>query len=150
VSVDIGLLINEVIADLDTAVKTSNAIIEVGKMPKINVFESEFRQVFQNIISNALKFRRIEIPTVIKIWAGKADGKWQFSVQDNGIGIDPVYFSRVFEIFQRINTSAEFEGNGIGLSNCKKIILLHNGEIWIDSIPGQGTTFHFTIPKLKI
>ena len=150
VNVDIGLLINEVIADLGTSVKNSKAIIEVGKMPKINVFESEIRQVFQNIISNALKFRRIEIPTVIKIWAGKTNGKWQFSVQDNGIGIDPAYFSRVFEIFQRINTSAEFEGNGIGLSNCKKIILLHNGEIWIDSIPGQGSTVHFTIPKLKI
>lgn len=150
VNVDIGLLINEVIADLGTSVKNSEAIIEVGKMPKINVFESEIRQVFQNIISNALKFRRIEIPTVIKIWAGKTNGKWQFSVQDNGIGIDPAYFSRVFEIFQRINTSAEFEGNGIGLSNCKKIILLHNGEIWIDSIPGQGSTVHFTIPKLKI
>ncbi len=149
-SVDIGLLINEVIADLGTSVKNSKAIIEVGNMPKINVFESEIRQVFQNIISNALKFRRSEIPTLIRIWAGKTNGKWQFSVQDNGIGIDPVYFSRVFEIFQRINTGCEFEGNGIGLSNCKKIILLHNGEIWIDSIPGQGTTFHFTIPKLKI
>lgn len=150
VSVDIGMLVNEVIADLDKAVNTSNAIIEIGKMPRINVFESEIRQVFQNIISNALKFRHIGTPTVIKIWAAKADGKWRFSVQDNGIGIDPAYFGRVFEIFQRINTSSEFEGNGIGLSNCKKIILLHNGEIWIESIPGQGTTFHFTIPKLKI
>jgi PAS domain S-box-containing protein len=150
VSVDIGLLIMDVIADLDKAVKTANAVIEVGKMPKLHVFESEIRQVFQNIISNALKFRHIGIPTMIRIWSEKANGKWQFSVQDNGIGIDPAYFGRVFEIFQRINTSPEFEGNGIGLSNCKKIILLHNGEIWIESIPGQGTTFHFTIPKLKI
>jgi light-regulated signal transduction histidine kinase (bacteriophytochrome) len=75
---------------------------------------------------------------------------WRFQVSDNGIGIGPAYFDRVFEIFQRLPTEEKYEGSGIGLANCKKIIQLHKGEIWIESTPGQGTTFYFTIANLTL
>jgi light-regulated signal transduction histidine kinase (bacteriophytochrome) len=148
--VNCNKLLDEVIADLDSAIKTSNAIIEVTEMPKLNVFETEMRQVFQNLITNAIKFHKKGTQPQIMISAERIGNKWKFSIRDTGIGIAPVHFERVFDIFQRLHTSDEYEGNGIGLANCKKIIQLHKGEIWLESALGQGTTFHFIIPDLPI
>ena len=148
--VDCKKLIYDVIADLDTMIKTSNAAIEVTEMPRLNVYEIEIRQLFQNLISNAIKFRRKDTQLEIRISSEKINEKWKFSVSDNGIGIAPAHFERVFDIFQRLQTDGNYEGNGIGLANCKKIVQLHQGEIWVESNQAQGTIFHFTIPSLKI
>jgi light-regulated signal transduction histidine kinase (bacteriophytochrome) len=148
--VDIKKLIYDVMADLGTMVKTSKAAIEVTEMPQLNVYEIEMRQLFQNLIINAIKFRKKDTQPEIRISSERINEKWKFSVSDNGIGIAPVHFERVFNIFQRLQTDENYDGNGIGLANCKKIVQLHQGEIWVESIRAQGTTFHFTIPILKI
>jgi len=148
--VDIKKLIYDVMADLDTMIKASNAAIEVAEMPQLNVYEIEMRQLFQNLIINAIKFRKKDTQPEIRISSDKINEKWRFSVSDNGIGIAPVHFERVFNIFQRLQTNENYEGNGIGLANCKKIVQLHQGEIWVESNRGQGTSLHFTIPILKI
>jgi light-regulated signal transduction histidine kinase (bacteriophytochrome) len=107
--------------------------------------------VFQNLITNSIKFHKKDTPPKIQIRSEKLNEKWKFAVCDNGIGIAPEHFERVFDIFQRLHINEEeYEGNGIGLANCKKIIQLHQGEIWIESIIEQGTTFYFTIPILKV
>ena len=149
-NVDCKKIINDVIADLDTMIKTSDATIEVTEMPILNGYEIELRQLFQNLITNAIKFQKKDIQPKIIIRSEKINDKWKFSISDNGIGIASVNFDRIFDIFQRLHTDEEYEGNGIGLSNCKKIVQLHHGEIWIESYLGQGSTFHFTIPNLTV
>ena len=146
--VDCKKLVEDVTTDLDSAISSSGAVIEISEMPRINLFESEMRQLFQNLITNAIKFRKKDTTPIIKINSEKINEGWKFSVSDNGIGIAPKYYTKVFEIFQRLHTNKEYEGTGIGLANCKKIAQLHLGEIWIESTIGEGTTFNFTIPKL--
>ncbi len=148
--VDCKELMNVVIADLGIMIKTYNAVIEVTMMPKLNVYETEIRQVFQHLIINAIKFHKKNILPKIQISAEKIDEKWKFSIRDNGIGIAPAHFEKVFDVFQRLNANEVYEGNGIGLANCKKIVQLHQGEIWVESNLEQGTTFHFTIPNLTV
>ena len=142
-------VITDVIADLQSLIISSNAIIEITEMPVLNLYETEIRQLFQNLITNAIKFRMKDIQPIIRISSEKSDEKWKFSVSDNGIGIEPAYFNRIFDIFQRLHTEDEYEGSGIGLSYCKKIVQLHQGEIWVESTIGQGATFHFTIASLE-
>jgi PAS domain S-box-containing protein len=143
-------LLCDVINDLATMVKDSKTTIEVGDMPILNVCATEMRQVFQNLITNAIKFRKTDTEPKIQIRSEQIDEKWKFSVSDNGIGIDPVHFERIFDIFQRLHTNAEYEGNGIGLANCKQIIELHKGQIGVESCLGQGTTFYFTLPTITL
>ncbi|MEO6546657.1 MAG: ATP-binding protein [Ferruginibacter sp.] len=147
--VDTKELINEVIADLDALIKSSGAVIEVSEMPSLKIYDSEMHQVFQNLICNAIRFCKKDTQPRIKIWAKLIVNEWKFSVGDNGIGIAPIYFDRVFDIFQRLNKDSESEGSGIGLATCKKIVQLHHGNIFLESIPEVGTIFHFTIPNLK-
>jgi light-regulated signal transduction histidine kinase (bacteriophytochrome) len=131
-------------------VKDSKTTIEVGDMPVLNVCETEMRQVFQNLITNAIKFRKMDTEPKIQIRSEQIDEKWKFSVSDNGIGINSIHFERIFDIFQRLHTNDEYEGNGIGLANCKQIVELHKGQIGVESTLGQGTTFYFTLPNLKL
>ncbi len=150
VEVDCGKLLNNIISDLQTMIRNSRTDIDIGDMPVLNGYDVELRQLFQNLLTNAIKFQPDNHTPKVSVRSSPLDGKWQFSVRDNGIGIEPVHFKRIFEIFQRLHTTDEYEGSGIGLANCKKIVELHNGEIWVDSILGKETTFYFTIPKLAL
>jgi light-regulated signal transduction histidine kinase (bacteriophytochrome) len=107
---------------------------------------SQLIQLFQNLISNAIKFKGADPPR-IHVGIADAGNFWQFSVRDNGIGIETKYFERIFQVFQRLHTRREYQGTGIGLAICKKIIERHGGRIWVESQAGQGSTFHFTLQK---
>lgn len=149
-TVNCKTLLDDVINDLETIIKDSKTTIVVTDMPILNVYETEIRQVFQNLITNAIKFRKAGTSPKIQIRSEQIDEKWKFSVRDNGIGIAPIHFERIFDIFQRLHTNEEYEGNGIGLANCKQIVQLHHGQIGVESSLGQGATFHFTIPNLVL
>jgi PAS domain S-box-containing protein len=146
VSVDCNKLVADVLADLTTVIGRSNAVIHVSPLPILNLYEIEMRQVFQNLITNAIKFMKKDTRPILEIGAELIKDSWRFSVSDNGIGIAANSFDRVFDIFQRLHTSDKYEGSGIGLANCKKIVQLHQGDIWLESTLGKGTTFYFTIP----
>jgi signal transduction histidine kinase/ligand-binding sensor domain-containing protein len=150
VSVDCNLIVKEVLADIEVAIKESGAVIKSGDLPVINGYATELKQLFQNLLINALKFRKENIAPEIKIEANRKNGCWEFTCQDNGIGIDKQHQERIFVIFQRLHTRTEYEGSGIGLSNCRKIVELHRGKIWVESSPGNGSTFHFTIHQNNI
>lgn len=149
ISVDTKKVIDNVISDLGNLIKTTRSIIHIGELPSLYVYETELRQVFQNLINNAIKFKKKNITPEIWIQCIKKDSEWEFSVKDNGIGIDPKHFDRIFNIFQRLNSELDYPGYGIGLAASKKIIEMHGGRIWIESNPGAGSTFHFTISNLK-
>jgi PAS domain S-box-containing protein len=146
--IDCRDVLDEVLTDLEVVIKESKTIIEIDEMPHLHVHETEFHQLFQNLIINAIKFCKKGNPPAIKISAQQEQGKWKFSVCDSGIGIAPIHFSKIFDIFQRVNPDNEYAGHGIGLANCKKIVQFHHGEIWVESVLGQGATFYFTIPDL--
>jgi light-regulated signal transduction histidine kinase (bacteriophytochrome) len=147
--VDCNKIVQDTMADLADTINSSGAIIQVGEMPSLNAYETEIHQLFQNLISNAIKFRKKNTQPEIQIHSEKLIDKWKVSVRDNGIGIAPNHFDRIFHIFQRLHKAEEYEGYGVGLPNCKKIVELHGGEIWVESVLGEGTTFHFTISNLK-
>jgi PAS domain S-box-containing protein len=148
-SADCRLLIEEVTADLSVLISSSGAVVRIGEMPVIPVYVSEMRQLFQNLILNAIKFRREGVPPVISIGCRRVSDHWLFSVSDTGIGIQQRYQERIFHIFQRLHGADQYEGHGIGLAYCKKIVELHGGKIWVESTPGSGSTFYFTIQNLS-
>jgi light-regulated signal transduction histidine kinase (bacteriophytochrome) len=119
----------------------------VQHLPIIEGYSVELAHFFQHLITNAIKFRKKEIPLTINIAAKLTDNKWFFSVEDNGIGIENSNKEKIFIIFKRLHDREEYPGIGIGLSLCKKIIELHGGTIWVESKLGQGSVFKFTIPK---
>jgi PAS domain S-box-containing protein len=144
--VDLNKVIEEVLFNLEIVIEENNAVITNETLLKISADYSQMVQVFQNIIGNALKYRSKKTPK-IHISSRKEDDKWLFSVKDNGIGIDPEYSEKIFQIFRRLHTREEYEGTGIGLAITKRIIERHGGKIWVESEPGKGSTFYFTIPK---
>jgi NO-binding membrane sensor protein with MHYT domain/signal transduction histidine kinase len=134
--------------NLQTSIKECNAVVNVGAMPSVLADEAQVAQLFQNLIGNALKYRNERRPE-IQVTA-RANGKeWVFSVQDNGIGMEPQYFERIFQMFQRLHTREQYTGTGIGLAICRKIVERHGGRIWVESQPGEGSTFLFTIPRAE-
>lgn len=143
--VNCGLAIQEVLNDLHVTIESKNAKIEVGEMPVLMAYGSNLKLLIQNLITNAIKFQEPGRVPEIRISAIEKENCWQFAFQDNGIGIDPKKFKKVFELFQKLHRAEQYEGTGIGLAHCKKIVELHGGKIWIESEPGKGSTFYFTI-----
>lgn len=142
---DSNILINNVINKIQVLIQESGMKIIRNSLPKIFVNPIQIEQLFQNLITNAIKFSNRKTSS-IKIHAIKNENSWVFSVQDFGIGIDPKYFDDIFIVFKRLNNKTDYEGSGIGLSICKKIVEHHNGKIWVESTIGKGSTFFFTIP----
>jgi PAS domain S-box-containing protein len=138
-------VLQEVLDNLQTAVAETSAEVSHDPLPTVLADEVQLRQLFQNLVGNALKFHGQEIPRV-HISAVTRHGHWVFSVRDNGIGIDPQYVDRIFVIFQRLHTRRAYPGTGVGLAICKKIVERHGGRIWVDSTPGKGAEFFFTLP----
>ncbi|MEO1800861.1 MAG: ATP-binding protein, partial [Cyanobacteria bacterium J06629_2] len=123
----------------------SNAVVDYPSLPTVMANESQLEQVFQNLISNALKFQRPNTTPRVEISVTQED-EWQFSFKDNGIGIKPEKFPSIFQMFKRLHKRQEYPGTGIGLAICQKVIDAHGGRIWVESEPGIGTVFHFTLP----
>lgn len=144
--VDCNDVLQNVREDLASSIQEANATLDIGELPKIKGYEIELRLLFQNLIINAIKFRRKNTSPEMMISAEKESGYWKFCVRDNGIGIATEHKERIFSIFQRLHTKNEYEGTGIGLSHCQKIVDLHGGKIWVDSSADQGSSFYFTIP----
>ena len=142
--VDSNLAVEEALHNLSHAIVESGAVIDVGVLPVVSAERSQLTQVFQNLIGNAIKFRREE-PPVISVQSARAGRNWLFSVSDNGIGIAPDYAETVFVIFQRLHSRTEYPGNGLGLAICKRIIERFGGRIWFESHLGLGSTFKFTL-----
>jgi PAS domain S-box-containing protein len=143
--VDSGAVVAAVIERLSPLIRESGAAVRAHQLPIVMSDELELGQVFQNLISNAVKFRADRAPR-IEIMAESEDGMWRLSVSDNGIGIDAKFGERIFQMFQRLHERGKYEGSGIGLAIAKKIVERHGGRIWFVSSVGQGTTFHFTLP----
>jgi len=144
---DCEAVLTQTLDDLRKAVEESGAEVTHDPLPQVRADTVQLRQVFQNLLSNAIKFRN-QIPPHIHVSARQEGEHWLFSVQDNGIGINPEYTERIFVIFQRLHTRRENpDGTGIGLAICKKVIERHGGRIWVESQPGAGATFFFTLPQ---
>lgn len=145
---DCETILKEALSNLAAAIQESRALVTHGALPTVAADPMQLLQVFQNVIGNAIKYRG-EHPPKVHIDVEHHAGEWQFMVSDNGIGIEPQYFERIFGIFQRLHTRKEYPGTGIGLAICKKIIERHGGRIWVASQPGKGAIFFFTIPNGK-
>jgi PAS domain S-box-containing protein len=143
--VDVAIALDRALANLRASIDENSAIITHDSLPVVVADETQLVQLFQNLISNAIRFRGVESPQ-IHIGAQPIEQGWQFAVNDNGIGIEPQYAERIFMIFQRLHGRNEYPGTGIGLAICKKIVESHGGLIWVESEPGRGSTFLFTIP----
>jgi len=146
--IDLNKLVAIKLFDLSAVIEERNAKVITSKLPTIFGEPEQIGMVFYNLINNAIKFNKNETPTVtVKVETTANNDFWQFSVTDNGIGIEPKYQQQIFEIFRRLHGKQAYEGTGIGLSVCQKIVFRHGGKIWLKSELGQGTTFYFTINK---
>jgi chemotaxis family two-component system sensor kinase Cph1 len=143
--IDTRELVEGTLASLDAMVRETRAEIELGELPTVSADSHVLAQVFQNLISNALKFAADAAPRV-KVSAERADGAWVFAVADNGIGIDPAHAERIFQMFQRLHGRDDYGGTGIGLAICKRVVERLGGRIWFEARPGGGTVFRFTVP----
>lgn len=143
-TVDCEELLVRVVQNLALSIEESGAAVTHDPLPRVTADPTQLVLVFQNLIDNAIKFRGEE-PPCIHVSARRGEGEWVFSVRDNGIGLDPEYNERIFIVFQRLG-GVEHPGTGIGLSICKRIVERHRGEIRVESEPGNGATFYFTIP----
>ena len=134
------------VAGLRQSIDETAAVITHDPLPAILADAAQIRKVFHNLISNALTFRSLNVPGV-HLRAEERGSEWEFAVQDNGVGLDPQYADRIFLLFQRLHTRTEHPGAGVGLAVARKIVERHGGRIWVESEPGKGATFRFTIPK---
>jgi light-regulated signal transduction histidine kinase (bacteriophytochrome) len=147
--IDCNILVEEVLHDLSKTISDANARVSVQSLPVVNGYRTELHQLILNLTVNAIKFRKPDVTPEIRVSATRGDGEIIFSFSDNGIGIPEEHKDRIFVIFQRLHTRSEYEGSGIGLAHCKKIVDLHGGRIWVESIYGEGATFYFTLPEIK-
>jgi light-regulated signal transduction histidine kinase (bacteriophytochrome) len=149
VPTDLEAVLRQALKNLQPRITASQAVVTHEPLPKLAVDSTQLLQVLQNLIGNAIKFRG-EPPPAIHIGVAQQNGSWVFSVRDNGIGIDPEYFGKLFNLFQRLHNRTQYPGTGIGLAVCKRIIERHGGRIWVKSEPGKGATFYFSIPAARV
>jgi len=142
-------LVNNIVLDFDSSLKASKGTIKVNELPIVLGNPVELRMLFQNLISNGLKFSEKGVLPVIELSAKDNGSHIEFCVRDNGIGIDQTDYEKIFFIFQRLHPTEQYEGMGLGLAYCRKIVELHGGKIWIDSKKNQGSAFYFTLTKIK-
>jgi light-regulated signal transduction histidine kinase (bacteriophytochrome) len=153
--VDLNVLLKEIVTELEVQIEKNNAQVHIDKLPVINAVPSLMRQLFYNLINNAIKFRKetvdpvIRVESRIRIGINETSDKnyYNIIVSDNGIGFDPKYKEEIFSVFKRLHSYHEFEGSGVGLSICKKIVEKHNGSIAAESVPGEGSTFIIELPE---
>ena len=147
-SVDLGAVAREAAGDLEARLEQTGGAIEISDLPEIEGDRTQLRQLLQNLLGNALKFHRKDVPPVVKISSTieQEEGACRISVEDNGIGFDEKYASRIFAVFQRLHGKAAYEGTGIGLAICRKVVERHRGEIVARSAEGEGSVFHITLP----
>jgi signal transduction histidine kinase len=138
--------LEDAVRNLRATIEETGAIVTHDPLPTVMVDPTQMTQLLQNLIGNAVKFRREDDTPRVDVSVQRDEDIWRFAVRDNGIGIDPQYFDRVFTVFQRLHARQEYDGSGIGLSICKRIVQRHGGRIWIESEPGTGSTFFFTLP----
>ena len=143
---DCNTCLADALSNLELLIKNSGAVVTGDTLPTLNINESQLVLIFQNLIGNAIKYRNSE-PVRVHVGYISNESQHQFSVCDNGIGIEPPYLDRIFNIFERVKDLSGPLGTGIGLSTCRKIVERHGGRIWVDSKVGKGSTFYFTLPK---
>jgi light-regulated signal transduction histidine kinase (bacteriophytochrome) len=143
---DTNRAFDRALLNLHKTIEDRQAEITRDSLPEIYADGTQITQLFQNLIGNGLKFQKPGNTPKIRVWAEREGDFWRFSVQDNGIGLEPRFEDRIFRIFQRLHAKGEYEGTGIGLAICKRIVERHGGEIGVESIPGKGSTFFFTLP----
>jgi PAS domain S-box-containing protein len=149
-AVDTNQVVDQVLSDLAITIAESHARVIRDELPMVQGDAIQLRQLFQNLIANAIKFHRPHEEPHVHVSATPRQGEWTFSVRDNGVGIEPQYQERIFALFQRLHSRAEYPGTGIGLAICKKIVERHGGQIRVDSAPGSGTTFLFSLPVARV
>jgi light-regulated signal transduction histidine kinase (bacteriophytochrome) len=147
-AVDCNRVLARVEQDLGASIAEAGAVVEVGELPTVTADPVQLESLFANLVSNAVKFRGTEPPRV-RVSAVKDGRAWQFSVVDNGIGIEPQHAERVFDVFQRLHARNEYAGTGIGLSICKRVVQRHGGRIWVERAEGGGSAFRFTVPDTE-
>lgn len=140
-------LLLSVQADLKEQIDSSQVTIENTALPELFVIPIKINQLFQNLISNAIKFKKTEEPLVIQIGAIEKLDHWEFFIKDSGIGIEKEFQDKIFKPFKKLHHSSEYSGSGIGLATCVQIVKLHQGRLWVNSVKGEGSTFFFTIAK---
>ena len=145
--IDLNEIMEEIVYLFQQEIEETSATIRYNGLPVIHSFRSPLRQLIQNLIGNAIKYQRQGIKPIIVVQAEEMSDHWKFMIKDNGIGIEPEYYDRIFKIFQRLHNKEEYSGTGIGLAIAKKIVTALGGEIWIEQNRGSGSIFNFTIPK---
>jgi PAS domain S-box-containing protein len=149
-AVDTSRVLERVVGDLAAAIADTNASVTYDSLPVVQGDETQIRQLFQNLVANGIKFHRRDTAPRVHVSASQEDGAWTFKVVDNGVGIEPQYQARIFALFQRLHSRADYPGTGIGLAICKKIVERHGGQIQVDSEPGRGTTFVVKLPTTGV
>lgn len=144
-STDCNQILQGVLSDLESTIHACGGTVTSDVLPTIVVTRSQIAELLRNLIENGLKFRGREKP-IVHVGCQRQNGNWRFRVRDNGLGIDPKYADRIFEVFQRLHRDEEFEGIGMGLALCRKVVELHEGRIWVESAPGEGSDFYFELP----
>jgi len=150
IAIDCNILLKDILNDMSITIEESKAAVYSEHLPIINGYFSGLKSLFQNLISNAIKFRKINVNPIVHISVQTKDKEWVIAIKDNGIGIDKIYFKKLFVIFQRLHNKEEYPGTGIGLAQCNKIVELHGGRIWVESELEKGSAFYFTIPKTML
>jgi PAS domain S-box-containing protein len=145
-NVDANEIFKDTLANLSGSIIESEAQVSSGLLPSLRVHGTHLKQLFQNLIGNAIKYRSPDRLAVVHVSAERHNGDWIFSIRDNGIGIDAEYRERIFGLFKRLHTGDEYSGTGIGLAICQRIVDRYHGRIWVESEPGQGSTFFFSVP----